>query len=160
MVYLPGVLLVFSLIMITSQASAELKVIDDVRMSDPQKNHTLWPAVRSLEYWDFYHEWRDWYDAVTEKPFYLHVNDVFLGKLTLSRNNRLEISTPVSGAMMTRITFGTSDITALPHGERYNLGFGVTTPLGKGLYINTSVNFALSDPSDMTFWLTLPAIRF
>lgn len=159
MVYLSGVLLVLSL-MITSQASAELKVKDNVQMSNPQKNHTLRSAVKSLEYWDFYNDWRDWYESVVEKPLYLHVNDVFIGKLTLSRNNRLEISTPVSGAMMTRITFGRSDITVLPYREPYNLGIGVTTPLSQGLSIHTSVNFAPGDPSNVTFWLTLPAIRF
>ena len=68
MISLSGVLVVFSLIIITSQASAELKVTSDARMSSPQKNHTIRPAVRSLDNSDFYRDWRDWYDTIVEKP--------------------------------------------------------------------------------------------
>lgn len=157
---LSTILLVLFLMMFTSQASAELKFTDNARMGSPQKNHALWPVVRSLDYGDLYREWRDWHEAVVEKPFYLHVNDVFIGKLTLSKNNKLEIITPISGAMMTRITFGGRGVSVLPDTGAYNLGLGVTTRMRNGLSIDTSVNFAIADPSDVTFWLTLPAIRF
>ncbi|MDI6743559.1 MAG: hypothetical protein QMD11_12565 [Smithella sp.] len=129
-------------------------------MSSHQKNHTIRPAVRSLDYGDFYRKWRDWYDSIVEKPFYLHVNDVFIGKLILSRDNRLEVSTPVSGTMMTRFTLGGRGVTVLPDTGRYNLGLGITTRMRNGLSFDSSVNFDLRDPSDVTFWLTLPAIRF
>src|SRR3990170_8841779 len=106
MISLSGVLLVFSLIIITSQASAELKVTSRALISSPQKNHTIRPAVRGLSYGEFFHDWHDWYHTIVDQPFYLHVNNVFIGKLILSRDNRLEVSTPVSGTMMTRVTFG------------------------------------------------------
>ena len=157
MINLSGVLLVFLLIMITSQASAELKVTSDARMSSPQKNHTIRPAVRGGE---FFRDWHDWYYTIVDQPFYLHVNNIFIGKLILSRDNRLEVSTPVSGTMMTRVTFGSRGVTVLPDSGRYNLGLGITTRMRNGLSFDASVNFALRDPSDVTFWLTLPAIRF
>jgi len=157
MINLSGVLLVFLLIMITSQASAELKVTSDARMSSPQKNHTIRPAVRGGE---FFRDWHDWYYTIVDQPFYLHVNNIFIGKLILSRDNRLEVSTPVSGTMMTRVTLGGRGVTVLPDTGSYNLGLGITSRMRNGLSIDTSVNFDLRDPSDMTFWLTLPAIRF
>lgn len=160
MIGVSGILLVLSLMMITSQASAGMNGTNNTIMSSPQKNHAHRPAVKSLDYGDYYRDWRDWYEAVVEKPFYLHVNDVFLGKLTLSRNKRLEISTPVSGDMMTRITFGGRGVTVLPDRGGYNLGLGITTRMRNGLSIDASVNFVPSDPSDVTFWLTLPSIRF
>ncbi len=160
MIYLLGLLLVLSLIMITSQASAESKVTSNALISSPQKSNPIRPAVKGLSYGEFFRGWHDWYYALVDKPFYLHVNDVFFGKMTLSRDNRLEISTPVSDTMMTRVTFGNRGVAVLQDTGRPNLGVGITSRMRNGLSFDTSVNFDLRDPSAVTFLLTLPAIRF
>jgi len=160
MISLSGLLLVCSLIMITSQASAEPKVTNDVLISSPLKSQTNRPAVKGLSYGEFFRGWHDWYHAIIDKPFNLQVNDVFIGKLIMSRDNRLEISTPVSDNMMTRVTFGNRGVSFLHDTGRPNLGLGITTRMRNGMSFDTSVNFDLRDPSDVTFLLTLPAIRF
>lgn len=152
-----GILIAISLIMVTSQASAELKVANKAQVSSSQKDYALRSAVKSLDYGDFS---RDWYDTAIERLLHLHVDDIFIDRFILSIDNGLKVNTPVSDTMMTRVTFGKSDITVLPYTKRYNLGLGFTTPLSKRLSIDTSVNFALSGPSDVIFWVSLPAIRF
>ena len=160
MIKLSGLLLIFSLIMITSQASAEPNVINSVLVGSPQKSQNNRPAAKGHNYGEFVRGWHDWYHAIVNKPFNLHVNDVFIGKLILSRDNRLEISTPVSDNMMTRVTFGNRGVSDLHDTGRPNLGLGITTRMRNGLSFDSSVNFDLSDTSDVTFLLTLPAIRF
>ncbi len=157
---LSGVLFLFSLIIFTSQASAESKGTSNALISSSQKHQTIRYTERCLKYGDFYCKWHDWYNTIVDQPFYLHVNDVFIGKLILSRDNRLELSTPLSGIMMSRVTFGGRGVTVLPNTGSYNLGLGINSRMRNGLSFDTSVNFDLRDPSDMTFWLTLPAIRF
>src|SRR3990172_5351072 len=141
MINLLGLLLVFSLIIITSQASAEPKATSNALISSPLKNHSIRPAVRGLKYGEFFRGWHDWYHAIVDKPFNLQVNDVFIGKLIMSRDNRLEISTPVSDNMMTRVTIGNRGVSVLHDTGRPNLGLGVTTPKSKGMLFFTSVYF-------------------
>lgn len=117
-------------------------------------------AARGRYNSEFYLEWNNWYKSIVEKPIYLQVNDVFIGKLTLSRDNRLEISTPVSDNLMTRFTIGDRGVTILPDTGSYNIGLGITKHMHNGLSFDTSVNFDIRNPSDVTYWLTLPAIRF
>jgi len=152
-----GILITLSLIMVTSQASAELKVTNKAQVGSSQKDYALRSAVKSLDSGD---PSRDWHDTAIERLLHLRVDDIAVDRFTLSIDNGLEVNTPVSDTMMTRITFGKSDITVLPYKERYNLGLGFTTPLSKRLSIDTSVNFALSSSSDVIFWVSLPSIRF
>ena len=152
-----GILITLSLMMIISQASAESKVANKAQMSGSQKDYALRSAVKSLDSGD---PSRDWHDTAIERLLHLRVDDIVLDRFILSVDNGLKVNTPVSDTMMTRVTFGKSDITVLPYTKRYNLGFGFTTPLSKRLSIDTSVNFALSGPSDVIFWVSLPAIRF
>lgn len=160
MTSLLGVLLVFSLMMFTSRASAESRVTNNTLISSDLKNHTVRPPVRGLSYGEFFRDWHNWYHSIVDKPFYLHVNDVFIGKLTMSRDNRLVFSTPLSGSMMSHVTFGNSNVTFLQDTGRPNIGVGITRHMHNGLLFDTSVNFDLRDPSDVTVWVTLPAIRF
>ena len=160
MIILSGLLLIFSLIMITSQASAEPNVINNVVIGSHQKSQNNRPAAKGLSYGEFFRGWHDWYHSIVDKPFNLQVNDVFIGKLIMSRDNRLEISTPVSDNMMTRVTIGNRGVSVLHDTGRPNLGLGITTRMRNGMSFDTSVNFDLSDPSDVTFLLTLPAVRF
>lgn len=139
-----GLFLVFSLIMITSQASAESKV----------------SGTSPISFGEFFRDWHDWSHKIVNKPFYLHLNDSFIGKLTLFRDNRLEISAPVSDTMTSRFTLGNRGVTVLHDSGHPNLALGITTRMRNGLSFDSSVNFDLNDPSDVTFLLTLPAIRF
>ena len=157
---LSGFLLVFSLIMITSQVSAESKVTGKALISSSLKNHTNKPAVRGLSYGEFFSDWNDWYYMIVDRPIYLSVNNVFIGKLTISRNNRLEVRTPVSGTMMTHVTLGRSGVSVLQDTRSPKVGLGITTRLSERFMFDTSVNFDLGDTSNVTYWLTLPAIRF
>lgn len=153
-----GILITLSLIMITSQASAESKLANKVQVSSSQKDYALRSAVKSLDSGDPSRDY--WYDTAIERLMHLRVDDIVLDRFILSVDNGLKVNTPVSDTTMTRVTFGKSDITVLPYTKRYNLGLGFTTPLSKRLSIDTSVNFALSGPSDVIFWVSLPAIRF
>ncbi len=152
-----GILVALLLIMVTSQASAESKVASKILVNSSQKDYALRSVVRSHNSWD---SSRDWYDTAIERLLHLHVDDIVLDRFILSIDNGLKVNTPVSDTMMTRVTFGKSDITVLPYTKRYNLGLGFTTPLSKRLSIDTSVNLALSNSSDVIFWVSLPAIRF
>lgn len=160
MINLWGLLLVFSLTMIGSQASAEVKITSNTLINSPVRTHAARPAAKGIPYGEFFRDWHDWYSTIVDKPYYLRINDVFIGKMTLSRDNRLEISTPVSGSMATRVTFGNSGVTVLHDTGHPNMGLGITSRMQNGLSFDTSVNFDLRDPSDVTFWLTLPAVRF
>ncbi|MBI5096921.1 MAG: hypothetical protein HZB32_04680 [Nitrospirae bacterium] len=152
-----GILITLSLMMVTSQASAELKVTNKAQVGSSQKDYALRSAVKSLDSGD---PSRDWHDTAIERLLHLRVDDILIGRFILSIDNGLKVNTPISDNTMTRVTFGKSDITVLPYTKRYNLGLGFTSPLSKRLSIDTSVNFALSGPSDAIFWVSLPAIRF
>ena len=152
-----GILITLSLIMVTSQACAESKVASKVQVSSSQKDYALRSVVRSHNSGN---SSPDWYDTAIERLLHLRVDDIAVDRFTLSIDNGLEVNTPVSDTMMTRVTFGKSDITVLPYKERYNLGLGFTTPLSKRFSIDTSVNLALSNSSDVIFWVSLPPIRF
>src|SRR4030066_2108650 len=121
MIILSGLLLIFSLIMITSQASAEPNVINNVLIGSPQKSQNNRPAAKGLSYGEFFRGWHDWYHAIIDKPFNLQVNDVFIGKLIMSRENRLEISTPASDNMITRVTSGTRVVSVFHDTGRPNV---------------------------------------
>ena len=152
-----GILVALSLIMATSHASAESKITSKILVNSSQKDYALRSVVRSHNSGD---PSRDWYDTAIERLLHLRVDDIVLDRFILSIDNGLKVNTPVSDAMMTRVTFGKSDITVLPYKERYNLGLGFTTPLSKRFSIDTSVNLALSNSSDVIFWVSLPSIRF
>lgn len=151
-----GILIAISLIIVTSPAFARMKYTNKDQTSSPHNGHTLRPAVGSLNYRDFFHDL--YYDI--ERFSHLRVDDIFIGRFIISIDDNLIVSTSPSETMTTRITFGDSDIKVLPDTEGYNLGLGLTTLLRDGLSIDTSVNFALSNPSDLTFWVFLRPIRF
>jgi hypothetical protein len=155
-----GLLLVFSLIIITSEASAESNITSNALMSTPLKHNSIKHTGRGNNYGEFFRGWHDWYYAIIDKPFNLHLNNVFIGKLIMSRDNRLEVRTQLSDNMTTRVTFENRGITRTQDTGHPNVGLGITRRMSNGLMFDTSVNFDLRDPSDVTFWLTLPAIRF
>ncbi len=153
-------LIILSLIIISSQASAESNVTGNALLSTPLKSHSIKHTGRGSSYGEFFRGWHNWYYAIIDKPFNLHLNDVFIGKLIMSRDNRLEVRSQLSGNMTTRVTIENRGITNTQDAGHPNLGLGITRRMSNGLMFDTSVNFDLREPSGVTFWLTLPAIRF
>lgn len=69
-------------------------------------------------------------------------------------NDTLTLSTALDAAFTGRTTF---DRLTLLSNERYNLRFGLTSYLAKGLYIEPSVSFGLTGPgSEVTIGINLP----
>lgn len=153
-----GVLISLTLMIANSPASAASKVTNKIQVNNSQKDYALQSTEKSLRSGDSSRDY--WYDTDIERLMHLRVDDIVLDRFTLSVDNGLKVNTLVFDTMMTRVTFGKSDLTVLPGTKRYNLGLGFTTPVSKRLAIDTSVNFAVSSSSDVIFWVSLPAIRF
>lgn len=79
--------------------------------------------------------------------------DVSMG-YALALNDTLTISTSVSGVFSGATSF---DNATLRQQDSYSLSLGLTSWLAKGLYIEPSVSFGLSGPSDsVSFGVTVP----
>ncbi len=154
-----GVLVVF-LLVITSNVSAASKFAGYTLNSAPSKSNMEKQGVKGLNYSDYFRGWHDWYYSIINKPFYLHLDDVFIGKLVVSRDNRLEISAPLSDTLTSRITIENHGMALRNESGHPNLGLGIASRMSNGVSLDTSVNFDLSNPSDVTILLSLPAIRF
>lgn len=156
-VILFGILLALSLIMVTCPSAAEVKITNKTQNRSPQGVNAFQPTAKSLGDGNFY---SDWYDTAIKRLFHLRVDNITISRFILSIDDNLKISTPASGTMTTRITIGDPGIKVLPYTDHYNLGFGITNRLSKGLSVDTSVSFSLNGSHDVIFWVTLPTIRF
>lgn len=79
--------------------------------------------------------------------------DVSLG-YALALNDTLTINTSISGVFTDTTSF---DNATLRQQDSYSLSFGLTSWLAKGLYIEPSVSFGLSDPGNsVAFGVTVP----